>query len=149
MHAHFGQVSTSLDWHVRLRMVGRKFCHITPCHESLAINAPNTPQLLYNTIVGVQANFRVSYPIRVISRVKCLDDIRKGVLNSHLGSNPNPCYIQNRVITNSVIKRFRCKMCLPIKRTFNDFFALTKKIKVGQSGCMLKSVMLPLASIGT
>ena len=29
----------------------------------------NTPQPLYNTIVGVQANFRVSYPIRVISRV--------------------------------------------------------------------------------
>ena len=50
-------------------MVGRRFCHITPCHESLAINTPN-------------------------------------------------------------------KMCLPIKRTFNDFFAL-KKIKVGQSGCML------------
>ena len=38
-------------------MVVRKFCHITPCHDSLAINAPN-------------------------------------------------------------------KMCLPIKRTFNDFFAL-------------------------
>ena len=67
-----------------------------------------TPQPLYNTIVGVQANFRVSYPIRVISRVKCIDYIRKGVWNSHLGSNPNPCYIQNRVITNRVIKRFRC-----------------------------------------
>ena len=32
-----------------------------------------TPQPLYNTIVGVQANFRVSYPIRVITRVKCID----------------------------------------------------------------------------
>ena len=41
-------------------LTGRKFCHITPCHESLAINAPN-------------------------------------------------------------------EMRLPIKRTFNDFFALTKK----------------------
>ena len=60
MHAQIGHVSTSLAWHVRLRTVGRKFCHFTPCHESLAINAPN-------------------------------------------------------------------KMCLPIKRTFNDFFALTKK----------------------
>ena len=30
-------------------------------------------------------------------------------LNSHLGSNPDPCYIQNCVIMNHVIKRFRCK----------------------------------------
>ena len=66
-------------------MVGRKFCHFIPCHESLAINAPN-------------------------------------------------------------------KMRLPIKRTFIDFFALTKKkkrkkkkIKVGHSGCMLKSVMPRMA----
>ena len=35
-------------------------------------------------------------------------DIGKGVLNSHLGSNPDPCYIQNRVITNRVIKRLKC-----------------------------------------
>ena len=68
----------------------------------------STPQPLNDTIVGVQANFRVSYPIRVISRVKCIDYIRKGVLNSHLGSNPDPCYIQNYVITNRVIKRFGC-----------------------------------------
>ena len=32
-----------------------------------------TPQPLYNTIVGVQVYFRVSYPIRVIRRVKCID----------------------------------------------------------------------------
>ena len=32
----------------------------------------NTPQPLYNTIVRVQANFRVSYPNRVITRVKCI-----------------------------------------------------------------------------
>ena len=32
-----------------------------------------TPQPLYNTIVGVQANFRISYPNRVITRVKCID----------------------------------------------------------------------------
>ena len=31
---------------------------------------PNTPQPLYNTIVWVQANFRVRYPNRVITRVK-------------------------------------------------------------------------------
>ena len=34
-------------------------------------------------------------------------DIGKGVLNSHLGSSPDPCYIQNCVIMNCVIKRFR------------------------------------------
>ena len=32
-----------------------------------------TPQPLYNTIVGVHDNFRVSYPIRVITRVKYID----------------------------------------------------------------------------
>ena len=31
-----------------------------------------TPQPLYNTIVGVQTDFRVSYPNRVITRVKCI-----------------------------------------------------------------------------
>ena len=29
-------------------------------------------QPLYNTISGVQANFRVSYPNHVITRVKCI-----------------------------------------------------------------------------
>ena len=67
-----------------------------------------TPQPLYNTIVWVQANFHASYPNRVISRVKCIGYIGKGILNSHLGSIPDPCGIQNCVITNRVIKRFRC-----------------------------------------
>ena len=75
---------------------------------NISFEARSTPQPLYNTIVGVQANFRVSYPIRVISRVKCIGYIGKGVLNSSLGSNPDPCCIQNRVITNRVIKRLRC-----------------------------------------
>ena len=38
----------------------------------------STPQPLYNTIFGILANIRVGYPIRVISRVKCLG-IGKGV----------------------------------------------------------------------
>ena len=29
-------------------------------------------------------------------------------LNDYLGSSTVPCYIQNRVITNRVIKRLRC-----------------------------------------
>ena len=69
---------------------------------------PHTPQSLYNTIFGVQAHFRDSYPNPVISRVKCIGCIRKGVLNSHSGSNLDPCYNRNHVITNPVIKRFRC-----------------------------------------
>ena len=32
----------------------------------------DTPQPLYNTIVGVQANFSVSYPICAITGVKCI-----------------------------------------------------------------------------
>ena len=68
----------------------------------------NTTQPLYNTIVWVQAHFRVSYPNRVILRVTCKGYIGKGVLNHHLRSNPDPCYIQNRVKINRVVKRFRC-----------------------------------------
>ena len=30
-------------------------------------------EIHHNTIVGVQANFRVSYSNRVITRVKCID----------------------------------------------------------------------------
>ena len=68
----------------------------------------NIPQPLYNTIVGVQTNFRVSYPIHVITRVKCIIYIAKSVFDDHLGSSNDQCYIQNRVITNRVIKRLRC-----------------------------------------
>ena len=53
----------------------------------------NTPQSLCNTFVGVQANFRVSYPNCVMSRAKCMDYIRnyKRILSSYLGSNSDPC----------------------------------------------------------
>ena len=34
--------------------------------------------------------------------------IGKSVLNDNLGSSTDPCYIQNRVIMNRVIKRLRC-----------------------------------------
>ena len=70
----------------------------------------HTGKPLNNTIVGVQVNFRFSYPACVILSVKCIGYIGKGVLNSHLGSNPDLCYIQNHVITNCVIKRFRCML---------------------------------------
>ena len=63
-----------------------------------------TPQPLYNTIVGVHVNFHVSHPNHVISRVKCIVYIGNGVLNGHLGSNLEPCYIQNRILMNRVIK---------------------------------------------
>ena len=46
----------------------------------------------------------VSYPNYVRLRVKCIE----GVLTSHLGSNLDPYYYQNRVLTNNVIKRFSC-----------------------------------------
>ena len=46
----------------------------------------------------------VSYPNHVTLRVKCIE----GVLTSHLGSDLDLYYNQNRVITNNVIKRFSC-----------------------------------------
>ena len=63
----------------------------------------STPQPLYNTIFWVQYNFRVSYPICVIMRVK-YKAIYIGKLD-HLGSMNGPCYIQNRAVMNRVIKR--------------------------------------------
>ena len=41
--------------------------------EVLTLLNTVTPQPLYNTIVGIKAKFRVSYPIPVIMRVKCID----------------------------------------------------------------------------
>ena len=41
-----------------------------------------TPQPLYKTIVRVQTNFRVSYPIRVVTKVKC-SYISKSVFNDY------------------------------------------------------------------
>ena len=61
-------------------------------------------RMIHHTIAGVQPNFRVSYPICVIMRVKCLDSIAKIV---QIGSNNDQCYIQNCVVTSRVIKRSR------------------------------------------
>ena len=41
----------------------------TPENNKCEIKDYSTPQPLYNTVLGVLANFRVSYPIRVITRV--------------------------------------------------------------------------------
>ena len=49
-----------------------RFLSILGNQCQLAVSEGGTPQPLYNTIVGVQVNFRVSYPIRVITRVKCI-----------------------------------------------------------------------------
>ena len=70
-----------------------------------------TPQPLYDTSFGVKANFHVSYPNQVISRLKYVCNIGKKVLNSHFWSNRDPCYIQNCVTMNRVIKRFWCPCC--------------------------------------
>ena len=35
-------------------------------------------------------------------------NIAKIILNEHLGSNSDQCYIQNHVVTKHVIKRSRC-----------------------------------------
>ena len=64
----------------------------------------NTPQHLHNSIVGVLYNFRVSYPICVITRVK-YQHIAK---LDHLGSMNGLCFIQNRAVTNHVIKMSGC-----------------------------------------
>ena len=103
-------------------------------------------QPLYNTIFEVQANFHVSYPNHIISRVKCIGCIRKGILNCHLGSSLDTCYYQNGVIMNWIIKRFgrnrrlTSKMTIlntviPILMHFFTFF-LCKSFIVYQSQAM-------------
>ena len=63
----FGQLMTDI-----LVNVSCKFeMYIFKNAQVINVNV-HTPQPLYNTIVGVQANFRVSFPIRVITRVKCI-----------------------------------------------------------------------------
>ena len=56
------------------------------------------------TLSSVSQLISVSYPNYVRLRVKCIE----GVLTSHLGSNLDLYYNQNRAITNNVIKRFSC-----------------------------------------
>ena len=56
------------------------------------------------TLSLVSELISVSYPNHVRLRVKCIE----GVLTSHLGSNLDPYYNQNHVITDRVIKRFSC-----------------------------------------
>ena len=56
------------------------------------------------TLSLVSELISVSYPNYVRLRLKCIE----GVLTSHLGSNLDPYYNPNRVITNRVIKRFSC-----------------------------------------
>ena len=66
--------------------------------------------LFITLLLGVQADFHVSYPISVIMRVKCVDSIAKIV---QMGSNNDQSYIKNRVVTNHVKKRSRCNLFCP------------------------------------
>ena len=54
--------------------------------------------------------------------------IAKSVSNDHLGSTNDPCYIQNRVITNRVIKRLRCVVSTVHKISFLSFVTVELKI---------------------
>ena len=52
---------------------------------------------MFNAVVRVQANFSVSYPVRVM-RVKCIDTVE------HLWSRNDLFYIQNNALMNHVDK---------------------------------------------
>ena len=59
--------------------------------------------------------------------------IGNSVLNDHMGSNPIPCYIQNSVILNHVIKRMRCicyiNQYIVDSASFSDTWSKLLKIK--------------------
>ena len=71
-------------------------------------NAKAHHNCLYNTIFELQANLRVSYPNRVILRAFTIGFIGNRVLDNHLGSNLETCYIQNRVIPKPCYKECIC-----------------------------------------
>ena len=114
------------------------FSIISLWEKILSLKAKYTTTSLY-IIVWVQAYFIVSYPNRVISRVKCNSYKGKEVLNSHLESNPDPCYIQTHVIANCVIKRFKCNSKV------NGL--IRPKIKLGQHFPHYKSMEANLSSL--
>ena len=75
-----------------------------PCPNFRVITANVWMSELLGVLSLVSELISVSYPNYVRLRVKCIE----GVLTSHLGSNLDPYYNQNRVITNHVIKRVSC-----------------------------------------
>ena len=88
------------------------------------------------TLSLVSKLISVSYPNHVRFRVKCIE----GVLISHLGSNFDPYYNQNRVITNCVIKRLyqdnmSCVMRRPVYAICNK-----KKAQISLPLCSLLSI---------
>ena len=73
----------------------------------------------------------------------------KGDWNSHLGSNPDPCYIQNRVITNHVIKRFRCILYIFHQELSEKFIHLPPYCILTDSGtpfCLNHALNCPCTS---
>ena len=56
-----------------------RVCYLVGKKQEFKYKTTCIPQPLYNSIFGVQANFSVSSPNRVIARVKCIVYIGKGV----------------------------------------------------------------------
>ena len=82
------------------------------CNDVFWATGSATP--LYNTIVGVQANFRVNYPNHVITRVKYTDYIGKEVLSCHWG----PALI--RVLSKTMLYN------KPLYKEFQVYFNISK-----------------------
>ena len=61
-------------------------------------------------------------------------------LNDYLGSSSDPCYIQNRVITNRVIKRLRCTFIFDwiffILAGNKDNYIVSDKFEIGPDPSM-------------
>ena len=77
------------------------------------------PQPLYNTAVEIQnRNVSVKQPCHIQTKIYRL--YRKMsfsyIIYTFWGSIYKPCYIQNRVITNSVIKRLWCIIMFWVNR---------------------------------
>ena len=70
---------SNIRWHPYLKAIflGHTVLHLIGISHTLHCKLWHkkhvTPQPLYNTIAWIQTSFRVSYPIRVITRVKCID----------------------------------------------------------------------------
>ena len=74
----------------------------------------NTPLPLYYIIVGVEYQFLCWLSNPCYNERKMHSYIAKSLFNDHLESSNDLCYIKNCVIMNSVIKRLRCNVKMPI-----------------------------------
>ena len=98
-----------------------RFVMVEGCNSQPTAIFHSTPQPLYNPN---QFPCKLSNPCYKESQMYSF--IAKSVFNDHLGSSNDPCYVQNLVIMNPVIKRLRCN-CLLDSTGIYMYYGITRQ----------------------